>query len=89
MAGSVTSTLHPAAKAAARAAPGAWFAFSVEDTEGDAFVLRPTGRYAQSLPYLARVIEASGWQIRAEEALAVRTENGAPIQGHVVIAQLR
>lgn len=77
------------AKAAARAAPGAWFAFSVEDAEGDAFVLRPTGRYAHSLPYLARVMAASGWQIRAEEALAVRTENGAPIQGHVVVAQLR
>lgn len=77
------------AKAAARAAPGAWFAFSIEDAEGDAFVLRPTGRYAHSLPYLAKVMEAAGWQIRAEEALAVRTENGAPIQGHVVVAQLR
>ena len=76
------------AKAAARAVPGAWFAFSVEDAEGDGFLLRPTGRYAHSLPYLAKVMVAAGWRIKAEEALAVRTENGAAIPGHVVVAQL-
>lgn len=76
------------AKATARARPGAWFAFSVEDAEGESFVLRPTGRYAHSLPYLRKVMGDAGWSIRATAPLVVRTENGRGIPGNVVAAQL-
>jgi predicted TPR repeat methyltransferase len=77
------------AKAAARARPKAWFVFSVESADGDGFVLRPTGRYAHSLVYLARTMGEAGWEIREQEALAVRTEKGQPIAGYAVAAQLR
>lgn len=75
------------AKAAARAEPGAWFAFSVEAADGDDLVLRPTGRYAHSLGYLSKAMAASGWQLRVSEPVDVRTENGVPIPGHAVAAQ--
>lgn len=76
------------AKCSRLASRRAWFTFSVEEAEGDGFVLRPTGRYAHSLAYLGRVAAAAGWQVRASEALTIRTEQGRAIPGHVVVAQL-
>lgn len=76
------------AKARASARPGAWFAFSVEDADGDGFALRPTGRYAHSLAYVGAVAEDAGWRLRASEGLIVRTDQGRAIPGHVVAAQL-
>lgn len=75
------------AKAAARAASGAWFAFSVEGDDGDGFSLRTTGRYAHSLPYLERIMGKAGWQIREREPISVRTEHGISIPGYAVAAQ--
>jgi predicted TPR repeat methyltransferase len=76
------------AKARACARPGAWFAFSVEDADGDGFALRPTGRYAHLLAYVGAVAEGAGWRLRASEGLVVRTDQGRAIPGHVVAAQL-
>jgi len=77
------------AKAAARAAPGAWFAFSAERHDGDGFVLRSTGRYAHSLDYLVQAMQRGGWELRAQEDQTVRTENGVAIPAHAVAARLR
>ncbi|MBM3547110.1 MAG: tetratricopeptide repeat protein [Alphaproteobacteria bacterium] len=77
------------AKAAARAAPRAWFACSIETAEGAGFVLRPSGRYAHSLAYLERAMAATGWQIRDQEALTIRTEHGTAIPGFAIAAELR
>jgi len=77
------------AKAAARALPGAWFAFSAERHEGEGFVLRSTGRYAHSLGYLTDVMARAGWDLRAEEVQTARTENGAAIPAYAVAAQRR
>jgi len=77
------------AKAAARASPGAWFAFSAECHDGEGFVLRSTGRYAHSLGYLTQTMARAGWELRAEEAQTVRVENGVAIPAYAVAAQLR
>ncbi len=76
-------------KAKDRSTPAAWFAFSVEDAEGEGFVLKPTGRYAHSLAYLDRTTSAAGWRIRASEAMTIRTEQGRAIPGRAVVAELR
>src|SRR5688572_32978760 len=52
------------AKAAERAEPGAWFAYSAERHDGEGFMLRPTGRFAHSLAYLAETMSLTGWQLR-------------------------
>jgi predicted TPR repeat methyltransferase len=73
--------------AARRAAPGAWFAYSAERHDGEGFMLRPTGRFAHSLAYLAETMSRTGWQLRAEETVTARTENGVPILSHAIAAQ--
>jgi len=76
-------------QAAQRATAGAWFAFSAETAEGENFALRPSGRYAHSLPYLERVMSAAGWQLRDRETLTIRTEHNVAIPGLAIAAQRR
>ena len=59
--------------------PGGHFCFTVEAGEGADYVLRPSNRYAHTLPYIERLAAAHGLDILAAEPLSARQENGAPI----------
>jgi predicted TPR repeat methyltransferase len=59
--------------------PGGHFCFTVEAGEGADYVLRPSNRYAHTLPYIERLAAAHGFGILAAEPLSARQENGAPI----------
>jgi len=64
---------------AARMAPTGLFAFSVESYEGDAFVLRESGRYAHGTAYIERLAAQHGFAIVSREPIAIRKAK----EGHV------
>jgi predicted TPR repeat methyltransferase len=59
--------------------PGGHFCFTVEAGEDADYVLRPSNRYAHTLPYIERLAAAHGFDILTAEPLSARQENGAPI----------
>ena len=68
--------------------PGGRFAFTVEAHDGaEAYVLRPTRRYAHSEPALREMLEHAGFHADITRAV-LRTDGGAPIHGLAVQAQL-
>jgi predicted TPR repeat methyltransferase len=77
--------------AATRAAlkPGGQFAFSVEAHEGEDFVLRPSRRYAHSLPYLRQLADRCGFVERKTIPVVVRQEEGKDVAGFMAIFDLR
>lgn len=73
--------LEPLFGAAARALlPGGWFAFSTEDVEGGAYLLKPNGRYGHGRPYVEQVM-AGRFEIRAHETGVLRREGGREVPG--------
>ncbi len=67
-------------------APGGFVAFSVETHSGAGVKLLPTLRFAYGGAYLrATIVDAGLTLLRLNEA-AVRTENGAPVRGLVLVA---
>lgn len=71
----------------ARLDPGGRFAFSVESCPGEAFVLRPSGRFAHSEAYLGRLAAAYGFAVALRREVDVRVERGTPIPGAVYVLQ--
>ena len=72
-----------------RTVPGSLFAFSVERLEagegnGD-YGLRPSGRYAQSAPYLRGLATTHGFAVLVEETATLREALGQPIPGLMYI----
>jgi len=66
--------------------PGGLFGFSIETGEdGQDFVLRPTRRYAQSLPYIRRLAEQHGFTLLHMEPCTLRKEHGQDMAGHTVL----
>jgi len=65
--------------------PGGAFCFSTETCEGDAFVLQASNRYAHGAEYLRTLAAAHGFQVALSEASPLRSENGVPIVGQVVV----
>jgi predicted TPR repeat methyltransferase len=76
-----------AAKRALR--PGGQFAFSVESHDGEGYAIRPSRRFAHSLPYLRSLAEKNGFQERKTIAVAVRQEEGQDIAGHIAVLESR
>jgi len=68
-------------------APDGVAAFTVETHSGSGVNLLPTLRYAHGEPYLRGVIDSAGLSIAHLAAASVRTENGAPVEGLVIVAQ--
>lgn len=68
--------------------PKGHFAFSVEACDGDGFVIRPSRRFAHSIPYLKTLGDKNGFSINAILPVAVRKEEGQDIQGHIVVLEL-
>ncbi|MCI5073764.1 methyltransferase domain-containing protein [Oricola sp.] len=77
---------------AANTGPGACFAFSSETLPGDAFAgkswrVTPNQRFAHSADYLKACLERFGFaRISAFDPITVRSEQGEPIPGWLVIA---
>jgi predicted TPR repeat methyltransferase len=69
-------------------AAGGWFCFSVESSMDADFALRPSNRYAHSLAYLHRLAGVAGFTICAEESAPLRTENGAPVTGYLLVLRM-
>jgi predicted TPR repeat methyltransferase len=79
--------LEPVVVAAARVlAPQGLFAFTVETHSGDGVKLLPTLRYAHGERYIRDALEAAGLEPARIEAVAVRSEKGAPVESLVVVA---
>ena len=69
--------------AASRAAlrTGGHFAFTVEQGEGEAYRLRPTGRFAHAETYLRRLAAGHGFSVTLLELTVTRREQGEPVPG--------
>ncbi len=75
--------LEPVFAGAARVMErGAVFCFSVESCgDEDAFVLRPSLRYAHSLGYIRRLAEQYGFEISSTQEHPIRDDQRTPIAG--------
>jgi predicted TPR repeat methyltransferase len=67
-------------------APGGILAFTVEAHSGDGVKLLATLRFAYGAKYLRATIAAAGLTLLTLAAAAIRTENGAPVDGLVAVA---
>lgn len=76
-------TVFARARAALR--PGGQFAFSVESTEGDGYVLLPSRRYAHSPGYLRALASKHGFVERAVLPVSVRQQEGRDLPGLIAI----
>ena len=65
---------------------GGWLAFSIEENDGTDYVLRSSGRYAQSTGYIERLAKPS-FRIVDNVAEAIRTEKGVPLWGRLLLMQ--
>ncbi|SNY92047.1 Predicted methyltransferase, contains TPR repeat [Cohaesibacter sp. ES.047] len=72
---------------------GGLFAFSSEtmpDAFGDAdYKVGPKQRFAHSERYVRRLLTANGMDVKHFQAIVVRTDEGNPIYGHLVLAEKR
>jgi len=80
--------------AAAIIRPGGHLAFSTETLAPDSFGTRdwlvgPNQRFAHRETYVASRLRASGFETVEVEPIVVRRENGAPVHGHLFLAQRR
>jgi predicted TPR repeat methyltransferase len=74
-------------RAALRA--GGSFAFSVEVSEEQDFVLRPTRRYAHSRAYLRGLAADHGFVLQSIEPHVIRQENGIDVVGDLAVLHRR
>lgn len=66
--------------------PGGLFAFSIEANEGgEDYLLRETGRYAQSSAYIERLARSNCLEIITCTPVIVRYEEGVPVPGNVFL----
>ena len=64
--------------------PGGLMAFSVEDTDGDGYKLRPTGRYAHSSAYIDALAATAGLSVAYRENKTLRNDP-VPVSGRIVV----
>jgi predicted TPR repeat methyltransferase len=65
--------------------PGGLFAFSLEASEKEDLVLRPSRRYAHSLPYVRRLASINEFQVVNIEPSVIRQEGGQDLNGFLVV----
>jgi predicted TPR repeat methyltransferase len=68
---------------------GGRFAFSVEAGDGEEPVLRASSRYAHSDGYLRKMAADFGFDIESLDAQVLRYDDGAPIDGYLVLMRCR
>ncbi len=71
----------------AQAIPTAILCFSVEEANGDSFVLKDTGRFGHSEIYIQKVCERTGWTILSSSYSKLRQDRGEWIKGYLFILQ--
>lgn len=64
---------------------GAYFVFSTELSEKEDYVLRKTGRYAQSYNYIKKLADANGFKIKVCEATGIRQSAEGKIPGDLYV----
>ncbi len=79
--------------AARRLTAGGYFAFSTETLpdallEGHDYLVGSKQRFAQGKNYLLRVLAEEGFTVLAIDPITVRLEDGEPVPGHLLVAQL-
>ena len=74
---------------AASLAPGGWLIFTAEICADNSkiYQLNPSGRYSQSVAYLRKVMETSGFHCVLLDHEPLRTELQKPVAGVIVLAQ--
>jgi len=65
--------------------PGGTLAFSTECAHGADYELRPSGRYAHSLPYLDRLAREAGLELVERRPTGIRVGRGRPPPGHLTL----
>jgi predicted TPR repeat methyltransferase len=65
--------------------PGGLFAFSLERSEDQDMVLRPSRRYAHSLRYIGGLASAHGFETISVEPSVIRQEGGIDLDGFLVV----
>ena len=71
--------------------PGGRFAFTLEAEPADSdhrYRIQAHGRYTHQAGYVRDVLGAAGFEDPEIEAVVLRKERGADVQGHLVIARL-
>lgn len=66
--------------------PGGLFAFTVETHSGDGIIVGGTLRYAYAPAYVADVLVQAGFAMLAADPDSIRSEQGEPVPGLVVVA---
>jgi predicted TPR repeat methyltransferase len=67
---------------------GGLFAFSIETTnESRSYVLRPTGRYAQSISYIRNLACATSLKEIRVDNVILRREQNEPVSGSIIVLQ--
>ena len=61
---------------------GGWFGFSIETSDTDDFVLRPTRRYAHSVAYLQKLASDHRFVMTSIEPGVIRQEQGLDVNGY-------
>jgi predicted TPR repeat methyltransferase len=67
--------------------PGGRFIFTVEKSEGEAYRLGTTQRFAHSSPYIEETAQTAGFTLLSLFAVSTRQEAGAPVPGSLVILE--
>ncbi|MBG6206882.1 putative TPR repeat methyltransferase [Labrenzia sp. EL_126] len=80
--------------AADRLDTAGYLAFSTETLpdeimDGRSYMVGPKSRFAQSEKYIRTSLDVAGFDILAMDPITVRLEEGNPVPGHLVLAQLR
>lgn len=68
-----------------RALSGAYFAFSIENTDEADFILQKSGRYAQSVSYIQTLATANHFVVESQQYEILRKDKGKPIFGSLYI----
>lgn len=82
------------AGAAERLTPKGVLGFSTETLpedilDGLSYMVGPKNRYGHAEGYIRQALSAAGFDVLAMEPITVRKEEGEPVPGHLVLAQLR
>jgi predicted TPR repeat methyltransferase len=67
-------------------APGGMLAFTVESHPGEGVGLKPTLRYGHGAGHVQAALAAGGMSVSLLSETSVRSENGEPVGGLVVVA---
>jgi len=66
---------------------GGVLCFSVEESEGDSFHLKETGRFGHSHSYIEKVCKEAGWKLIASERSKLRKDKDQWIYGYLFLLQ--